>query len=140
MANGILETHNMYKGQFQFEVSGVKRGFKFGTLSNALFCQTEGIKPKDIQDRILNDDAFIDIDYSYYAALAYCQINKIEVDFSKADVSCWIDEIGVTRLGEMLQEAFKSYLPKNVNPPTTGEQQMNGHGKTTQPLESESVG
>jgi hypothetical protein len=127
----------MYKGQFKFEVQGVERGFKFGTLANALFCKGEGIKPLDIQKRILEDDAFIDIDYAYYAALAYCQINKIDVDFTKEDVSCWIDEIGVARLGEMLAEAFKSYLPKNVNPPKAGEQQMNGVGKTTPLLESQ---
>lgn len=130
----------MYKGEFKFKIGDRERGFKFGTLSNALFCQAEGIKPIDIQNRILNDDAFIDIDYAYYAALAYCQVHRIEVDFTKADVSCWIDEMGVERLGEMLREAFKSYLPKNVSPPKEGEQQMNGVGKTTQPLESQSVG
>jgi hypothetical protein len=140
MASGLTETHNMYKGQFQFDIQGIQRGFKFGTLSNALFCKTEGIKPKDIQDRILNDDPFIDIDYSYYAAVAYCQINKKDVDFTKEDVACWIDEMGVERLKEMMIEAFRSYIPKNVLPPKEGEKQMNGVGKTTQPLESENAG
>lgn len=130
----------MYKGLFQFEVAGRQRGFKFGTLSNALFCKTEGIKPLDIQKRIIEGDPFIDIDYSYYAAVAYCQINKLEVDFTKDDVSCWIDEIGVDRLAQMLLEAFKTYVPKNVQPPKAGEQQMNGGGKNLQPLESENVG
>lgn len=130
----------MYKGQFTFKIDGKERGFKFGTLSNALFCKTEGIKPKEVQERILNNDPFIDIDYAYYAAVAYCQINKIDVDFTKEDVACWIDEIGVDRLSEMLIEAFRSYLPKNVSPPKTGEPQMNGVGKTTQPLESPNAG
>lgn len=130
----------MYKGQFKFEIDGKERGFKFGTLCNALFCQGENIKPIEISHRIDNDDPMIDIDYCYYAALAYCKLNKINVDFDKDEVSCWIDEIGKARLAEMFIEAFKTFIPKNASPPMTGEaQQMNGVGKTTQPLESDSA-
>lgn len=129
----------MYKGLFKFEINGKERGFKFGTLSNAIFCKTEGVKPLEIQKRIIEGDPFIDIDYAYYAAVAYCQINKQDVDFSKDDVACWIDEIGVDRLAEMLLESFKTYMPKNVQPPKTGASQMNGDGKNLQPLESASV-
>lgn len=130
----------MYKGLFKFEIAGKERGFKFGTLSNALFCQTEGIKPHEIAERIENDDPMIDIDYCYYAALAYCKLNKVEADFDKEEVSCWIDEIGKPKLSEMFLEAFRTFIPKNVQPPSKGETQMNGTGKNTQPLESESVG
>lgn len=129
----------MYKGEFQIEILGVKRGFKFGTLSNALFCQAENIKPKEVQERILEGHAFIDIDYAFYGALAYCQIHKIEPNFSKVDVSVWIDEIGSERLTEMFTEAFKTYLPKNEVPLKIQGEPLNGIGKTTQPLELESV-
>lgn len=130
----------MYKGEFEIEVGGKKRGLKFGTLANAMFCESEGLKPKDIQQRVEEDHPFVDIDFTYYAACAYCRLKGINVDFTKDDVSCWIDEIGKARLAEMLMEAFKVFVPKNVIPPTQGEPQMNGVGKNTQPSESENVG
>lgn len=129
----------MYKGQFKFDIQGSERGFKFGTLAVALFCKQEGITPKDFQQRINDGDPFIDIDYAYYAAVAYCQINKKDVDFTKEEVSCWIDEVGSSRFAEMIVESFKTFVPKNVIPPKEGEQ-MNGAGKTSPLLESENVG
>jgi len=121
----------MYKGEFKFNIAGVERGFKFGTLSEALFCERESITPKQLRQRISDDDPYIDIDYAYYAACAYCRIKGINVEFTKDEVSCWIDEIGKQRFTDMIVESFKTFVPKNVSPPKEGEPQTIGDGKSS---------
>lgn len=115
------------KGIFEFEVSGQKRGFKFGTYAFSVACEKEGdvdlntlfkrcgFPYKDAKGETRADKGKIKslLHLFYGAAVHYAEDNDKPVDFKVSTVSNWMDELGEARLMEMINESFFQYLPKN---------------------------
>lgn len=105
----------MFKGEVKITVFKKERGLKFGTLSFGLFCEAEGIKLSEVEDRIKNPGHFTEINLMYAAAVAYCKIYGIEIDFTKEQVSAWIDEVGSSVIANKMLDALKSPSKKNTS-------------------------
>ena len=122
------------KGIFEFDVSGQKRGFKFGTYAFGVACEKEGDidlntlfkrcgfpykagKDKDGNDIMKADSAKIKslLHLFYGAAVHFAEDNDHVVDFKVSTVSNWMDELGEAKMMEMINEAFFQYVPKNLN-------------------------
>lgn len=97
----------MFTGEIVINVKGAERTLKFGTLSSALFCEAEGIKLKEMGARITNPEPYSQINLIHSAAVAYCKISKVEIDFTKEEVTEWIDEVGEDILATRILEAMK---------------------------------
>lgn len=65
----------------------------------------------------------------YGAAVQYCSNKNLSVDFSKSDVSDWLDEIGLEKTMQLMTQGLTQYFPKNGTPPGTA-------GETVTPLET----
>ena len=123
------------KGIFEFEVSGQKRGFKFGTYGISVACEKEnctvdvllrrcGIpylsngKPKADDPKL---KALLHLFYG--AAIHYAEDHNHSIDFKTSTVSNWLDEIGMDGVQKMMAESFTQYVPKNLSSPVmeTGE-------------------
>jgi hypothetical protein len=107
------------KGLVEIELSTGKRTLRFGTLAFNIFCKLEGIKLKELDERIKNPEAFTQVNFIYSAALAQCRLQKIEPDFSENEVACWLDEVGEDKIAEMVEQSFHGYESKNVQTPAT---------------------
>lgn len=104
----------MFNGEVKITAQGKERVLKFGTWSTALFCESEKIPLKQMNERLMNPGPFTQINLVHSAAVAYCDLNKMEVDFKLQDVSIWIDEVGETEMAEKIVDAMKTYgTPKN---------------------------
>lgn len=111
----------MQKGITEFEVSGVKRGFKFGTYALGITEKEEErpvseilrqLEPKGVSLSILTL-----LNIFYGAAVAYSESKKQTQDFVKSDVSDWLDELGLEKVYEMLTNGMQQYVPKNLQSP-----------------------
>lgn len=115
------------KGIFEFEVSGEKVGFKFGTYGLSIACEKEGdidmntlfkrcgFIYKDEKGVARADKAKMKsiLHLFYGAAIHYAEDHNQPTDFKVSTVSNWMDEIGEEKLMEMIQKAFFTYEPKN---------------------------
>lgn len=115
------------KGVFEFEVSGVKRGFKFGTYAFSIACEKEGdidlntlfkrvgFPYKDDKGNAKADKAKPKtlIHLFYGAAVHFAEDNEKPVDFKVSTVANWMDELGEEKLMPMINESFFSHIPKN---------------------------
>lgn len=99
----------LIKGIFEYEIGGKKRGFKFGMLASDYFCQEENITLAQMQDRLLNPTPKTAINCAYAAARAYCESKEIDIDFKRADVADWLDEIGVIKFFESIYKTLEVY-------------------------------
>lgn len=112
------------KGVFEFDVSGRKVGFKFGTMALAVAEKKEGKSLKQVFESLSEGKVgvMLMLHLFYGAAVQYADSKKQEVDFSVSDVSDWIDEIGIESATEMISQGFSQYVPKNSpSPAKTGE-------------------
>jgi hypothetical protein len=98
----------------EFDVKGVKRGFKFGTSTVGMVMEMRGIKTLIDFITAMSDPGNIPfvLDLLYCSAVSYARASKKEVDFTKDDVADWIDEIGVDESFAMINRAFTQYTPK----------------------------
>jgi hypothetical protein len=115
----------MFKpGVAEFEVDGVKRGFKHGTWARAVACE-EMAKRKNTKYSVDDLDKDIglyggEVDltalmcFYYGCAVHYCESKKAIVDFSPVDVSDWLDELGLDKVTEITGSIFKQHEPKNA--------------------------
>jgi hypothetical protein len=101
-----------YKGIFEIEVDGVKRGFKTGTLASAYFCAEEGVKLKSMTESLQDPSPMTVINMGYAAARAFNESKKLPVDFTKDDVSDWIDSYGLIEFLNKIFESMKAYEEK----------------------------
>ena len=117
------------KGIFEFEVGGVKRGFKFGTYGISVACEKEdcsvdvllkrcGIpylvdgKPKADAPKL---KALLHLFYG--AAVHYAEDQNQILDFKPSTVSNWLDEIGLDKVNKMMVDGLTQYVPKNSASP-----------------------
>lgn len=122
------------KGIFEFDISGQKHGFKFGTYAFSIACEKEGDidlntlfkrcgfpykdgKDKEGKDIMRADKAKMKsiLHLFYGAACHFAEDNDKPTDFKVSTVSNWMDELGEAKMMEIINEAFFSYVPKNLN-------------------------
>ena len=121
----------MRKGIIEFKVGDVDRGFKFGTYAFAIASKEEGCSLSELFKRIgipyevtLEDkttetrrdevNIMTLLNVFYGAAVQYAeQQTKTKPNFTVADVSDWIDELGLAKTQEILMEGLGQYQPKN---------------------------
>jgi hypothetical protein len=128
----------MKKGVFEFEVSGQKRGFKFGTLAL-------GITEREEQTTL--DQVFIRAGFNgdspsvmtllnlfYGAAVQYSEDKGEKVDFKKSNVSDWLDELGFEKVHSILADGMTPYVPKKNLMSLTG-----SLTETPSPLQTSSI-
>lgn len=93
------------------EIDGKVRHFHFGTYMFML-CENEGIKATDL--RHSEKPVNIVIAIMDNAARAYCELKKIDADFSRVDVASWVDELGMDRITEIIQDSLNPSHEKNI--------------------------
>lgn len=112
---------------FEFEVSGRKRGFKFGMYAIAIACEQNKCEMDELMNKLgWGDDpvkkskvnllAFLHLLYG--GAVHYSESAGQEIDFKPTDVSDWLGEIGFVKAMGMISEAFKVHDPKNSESPS----------------------
>lgn len=103
----------MINGVVEISVAGVPKKLFFGFWQMKLFCKEQGIKPsiKLYTELLSQSDDNIDvmIDLFYSAALAYCEVHKQPVEFTKPEVSNWIMAIGPDGIQRVTEEAMKTH-------------------------------
>lgn len=109
--------------EFEVEIAGKTRGFKFGTYQMGISCQEEGLilnRPVDMVlfgKRMSEGHLITTLNILYGAAYAYCVSKKLQVDFSPIDVSDWLEEIGFEKGIAIVTEGMQT--PKNPEAPQT---------------------
>jgi hypothetical protein len=122
MVLGVTEITLDMKGVFTFKLQDREVGFKFGTYAISVACDKESCNIGDLFERIgFNKDGNVNLrallHVWYGAAVHYCHhINK-EVDFNTANVSDWLDEIGLDKVRATYVDGLKQFVPKNYTAP-----------------------
>jgi hypothetical protein len=118
----------MLRGEYSLTIGGKERHFKLCTLSDSIFCQNEGIKLSEYQNRLLNPHGFTQLNLIYSQAVAHARIKKEPIDFTIEDVSLWMDEVGEGAFSDKIVAIAEVQLEKNQKAPQeTGQP---GNGKT----------
>lgn len=117
------------KGLVKLTVDGKERFLKIGTLSSAIFCELEKINVADIGFRLQNAQPFTMIHFLYAGASAYRQLSKQDIDFSVADVSEWIDQMGEGELVTHIVESVSTYQGKKGASPSVPKKSLRGKTK-----------
>jgi len=114
------------KGVYEFEVSGRKVGFKFGTYALSEACEKDGcsvdvllrrcgipyVEEGVVKNDKINLKSFLHLFWG--AAMHYAEDTGLEKDFKVSTVSNWLDEIGVENLNDMMANGLTQYVPKNL--------------------------
>lgn len=111
-----------YKGIIELESNGIKRGFKFGSRSMTLFCESQGIGWKDAKEYLekATKEYKVHILVAFYhaGAVAYARLAKIP-EPSLDDVFAWVDEIGMDTLDREVEKVHE--IPNEAAPKQTGQ-------------------
>ena len=112
----------------EIEVNGEKKGFVFGTNTFRIIRGVTGIQSmEDVMTGLGNIDKkrsqlehveFIN-DFLWSCAQDYARKMKLSMEFTTADVSDWMDEIGLQETMNIVAELIKSYHEKNLKAPRT---------------------
>lgn len=119
-----------YQGIFEYEVEGVKRGFKFGTYGISVACEKEDCTVDVLYKRCgvpyLEKDKEGNpvvkanppklrslLHLVYGAAVHYAEDNGLPTDFKVSEVSNWLDALGEEAIKPMFEHGLKQYVPKN---------------------------
>lgn len=141
MVHGLTANtlNSLMKGIFEYDVDGVKRGFKFGTYGISIACEKEdctvdvlykrcGIpyleKDSDGNPVVKYDQPKLKalLHLMYGAAAHYAEDNNLPVNFKVSNVSDWLDILGEEKIKPMLDHGLSQYVPKNsTSPAETGE-------------------
>jgi hypothetical protein len=106
------------KGIFEFESGGKTHGFKFGTMALGVAEDTLGVSADQVLKRAgvyggQRPSVMALLAIFYGAAVQYCDNKKIPIDFTKSDVSDWLDDLGVEKVTEIFSNGINQYVPKN---------------------------
>jgi hypothetical protein len=110
--------------EFEFDINGVRRGFKFGTYAIHVISKETGIADiKEIFKRIELGDISVLTKFYYGGAVHYAKsknpkLKDEELDFSEVNVLDWCDYLGQEEVSKMTLRLLESYQPKNFQPPT----------------------
>jgi MinD-like ATPase involved in chromosome partitioning or flagellar assembly len=104
-----------------FEIDGIKRGFKLGTYTFKLINQVSETKTiQDVIQKLTNQDEEFTSIFYFCCAKHWAMANKIPIDFEEVHVADWMDELGSERMKEITGELFKVYISKNLKAPAMG--------------------
>lgn len=101
-------------GIIEFEISGKKRGLKFGQYALLLASRKDECSLSQFFTRVLVDKETLSfIHLLYGAAVSWCESKNKKIDFTVEDISEWINELGVERMTEYINEGLKAPEVKN---------------------------
>jgi hypothetical protein len=110
-------------GTFKVDLEGRQVGFQFGTLAGAYTEEKSGISIFEIFNTIngkgKNSTRHL-LNYFWGAAMAYREINGIEGEVTTAEVSQWMDEMGITKTFQIYIDSVKMPVIKNGKAPKAG--------------------
>jgi len=115
------------EGNIEVNVGDKVYGFRFTTWGMKETQKSTGCKGiLELFTKIGLDDSNIDLDsfiiLMMEAAKEYAYYTKKEIEITPRIVSGWIDDMGgVVNSLNLLTEGLKQFLPKNLEPPMTGE-------------------
>lgn len=98
---------NEYKGIFEIEILGKKRGFKFGMGAFAHACRLDDCSIGEITKRILSGDLQSQLTLIYTASVQYARLQK-ESEATQEQVNDWIDHVGIDQFGAAMVSAFNT--------------------------------
>ena len=98
---------NEYKGIFEIEILGKKRGFKFGMGAFAHACRLDGCSIGEIASRIIGGDLQSQLILIYTASVQYARLQK-EIEPTQEQVNDWIDHVGIDQFGSAMVSAFRT--------------------------------
>lgn len=104
------------KGLVKITVDDKDRFLKIGTLSSAIFCELEGIKIIEMQDRLMDQRPFTLINFIFAGASAYSRLSKEEIDYTVDDVSLWLDQCNQDELVRLITAAMGTFEEKKSKP------------------------
>jgi hypothetical protein len=111
------------KGVFTAVIEGKEVGFHFGTLAGCYTEEKSGVSIFHIFDAInagKHSSRHL-LNYFWGAAMAYNELNGIEEKPTPAEVSLWIDSMGLSRVMEIYVESVRGPKSKNGKAPATGQ-------------------
>lgn len=120
----------------EIQVNGVTRGFRFGTQTLRVIREVTGIETiEEIFEGLMNnsknqgvdkvrvrsqiDHIFFINDFLFSCAKDYARVNKQDSNFTKEDVSDWLDTIGLAEAMNVVGKLIKGYTEKNAKAPDT---------------------
>src|SRR5690349_6462169 len=107
----------MNDGIEEVEINGVKRGFKFGPLAVAIAEREDGCKAGELFKKMSAGDQLAFLNMFYGAAVCYCKVQNVKVDFNSNDTADWFYQIGVQRAADIINNGITFYLEKNAKSP-----------------------
>lgn len=110
-------------GIFKVDVEEKEVGFHFGTLAGCYTEEKAGVSIFEIFDHIKqgkHSTRYL-LYYFWGAAMAYNEINNIEEKPTPAEVSKWIDGMGLKKTMEIYVKSVQSPASKNGKAPVTGQ-------------------
>lgn len=104
-------------GVFKEKIGDKEVCFHFGTLAGVYTEEETGISIFEIAQEMQKKKTAskLLLAYFYGAAKAYNEIHGIEEPVTKAQVSVWLDELGITRVFSIYTASFQQ--PKNGKAP-----------------------
>jgi hypothetical protein len=122
----------------EVEIGGVKRGFRLGMQTFRMMREITGIDTLDdvfrgiannaapsghekqpIRSQI--DHVFFINDFLYACAKDYARVAKQPFDYTKEDISDWMDECGLQEAMQVVGKLIQTYNEKNSKAPATGQ-------------------
>lgn len=113
-----------YKGLFEIEVNGKKRGFKFGMGAFAQLSRIEKISIDAVTKLIISGDLQAQLTLLYAAAVQYAKLNK-QQEPTQEQVNDWVDHVGIDKFIEAINNAFKT--SPNAEAPKEDQKNLEGH-------------
>lgn len=98
---------NEYKGVFEIEVLGRKRGFKFGMGAFAHLARIEKCSIDAATNLIVSGDLQAQLTLLYTAAVQFARLNKQE-EPTQEEVNDWVDHVGLEKFIEAINSAFRT--------------------------------
>lgn len=112
------------RGIFKVQLEDKEVGFQFGTLASAYTEEKSGISIFELFDSINTKGKYSTknvLHYFWGAAMAYREINGIPGELTTAEVSQWIDEMGLTKTFKIYIDSVKMPIIKNGKAPKMGQ-------------------
>jgi len=110
-------------GIFKVQLENREVRFQFGTLAGVYTEEKSGISIFELFNLINGKSAGSTrhmLNYFWGAAMAYNEINGIDEKITPADVSQWIDEMGITKTFQIYIDSVKMPVIKNGKAPKVG--------------------
>lgn len=82
------------KGIIEKQIDEKIRGFHFGTAMLLMLEEDRGVTITQLNQRMKDRMVTTIVDIFHCAAVSYCKLNKIDVDFDRDDIPQWIDQLG----------------------------------------------